>query len=362
MDAKYTDKFAISQTAMKDWLSMSPTKWFNTWVTKTRKRPKKIATYFGSYLDCLMFTPKVIDKRFIIATVKQPSDKVTKILSDIFDHVEELNKRVEEMNAKPDAKTKIPLKKHTLDDKELVIKFCDDNEHYKGKGEQGYNDVLKKGKEYFEFLTSTKGKTVISPEDKADAEKLAEILRTDKISKGFFVPKDGCEVVYQQYIFTDIDVDYDNVNIMPLKGAIDIVHFNHKRKEVREVDLKATEDAFAFDGIKGPVRLFDYPGQHSFYDFLLRKWLLTYKKGIYKDYSVMNPLNVVIDRNECLPYIYEYNQHDLFIKKNGIEGTRIKGWMDTINEIAFHFDRNDWSRPMAHILNGKMQINVFAKR
>lgn len=362
MDKKYTDKFAISQSSMKDWATMSPAKWYATWVSKTRKRPKKAATYFGSYLDCLLFTPKALVKRFVVATVKKPSDKVTLILESIFEHVETLNKNAAEANALPDAKVKIPMKEHTLEDKELVIKYSNEHDHYKDKGEQGYNDVLKKGKEYFEFLKSTQGKTVITPEEKADAERLSHILKTDKISKGFFVPKEGCEVINQQYIFTEIDLGYDNVEFLPVKGAIDIIHFNHKRKEVREVDLKCTEDAFLFDSFAGPVRRFDYPGQHSFYDFLLRKWLLTYEKGKYADYSVMNPLNVVIDRHESLPYIYEYNQNDLHIKRYGIEGTKIKGWEDIINEIAFHFDRADWTRPMSHIRNGKILINVFAKR
>lgn len=362
MDKKYTDKFAISQTSMKDWGTMSPGKWYATWIAKTRKRPKKAATYFGSYLDCLLFTPKAIEKRFIIATVKLPSEKVVLILNSVYDHVEELNKRAIEANKDPEAKVQIPLKEHTLDDKELVNKYTQEHEHFSGKLDQAYNDVLKKGKDYFDFLVSTKGKTVITPEEKADAEKLAKILREHKTSKGFFVPKAGCEVVFQQYIFTEMEMGLPNVEVIPVKGALDIIHFNHKRKEVREADLKCTEDAFAFDSFQGPVRRFDYPGQHSFYDFLLRQWLQTYQDGKYKDYAVMNPLNVVIDRHECLPYIYCYNQNDLYIKRHGIEGTKIKGWQNTIEEIAWHLDNNDWTYPMSHVKNGLLQITVFAKR
>lgn len=362
MDSSYLKKFAISQSSIKDWKDLSPLEWYETWVTRTRTRPRKPSTSFGSYLDCLCFTPKAEEKRFVIATVPQPSEKVTKILQDLYDHVEELNKRAQEFNASPECKTPIPIKEHTLDDQELVNKFTEENEHYKGKLKQAYNDVVKKGTEYFEFLKSTAGRTVISKGDRDEALEMKDILFNHKTSKGFFVPKAGCDVVFQQYIFAEFDVDFENVQIIPVKGAVDILHFNHKRKEVREVDLKCTDNAYLFDGPQGPVRRFDYIAQHSFYDYLIKEWLKTYKDGEFKDYSVMNPLNVVIDRKQRLPYLYEYTQHDLYVKRYGIENTKIRGWEDTINEIAFHLDCGDWTYPMEHIKNGKIVISAFTRR
>lgn len=358
----YMDKFAISQSSMKDWKQLSPSRWYKTWVTKELARPKKKATLLGSFLDCLLFTPNDLEKRFIIADVDLPSDKVQLILEDAFDHVELLNKNALMIN-KAEGK-KIPMKKHTLEDKDLIVSLCIKHDHYKKKADtQGYTDVLKKGTEYFEFLQSTKGREVISSETNMMAIGLKEILLNDKVSKGFFIPKKDCEVVFQQRIFAEFELDgFENVQFLPTKGAIDIVHFNHKRKEVREVDLKCTNDAFLFTSPKGPVRMFDYPGQHSFYDYLLREWLIKYKDGKYKDYSVMNPLNVVIDEDEKVPYIYSYSPEDLHIKRYGIEGTPITGWEDTIKEIAWHFDNGDWSRPREHVKNGYMSIKTFSRR
>jgi hypothetical protein len=76
----------------------------------------------------------------------------------------------------------------------------------------------------------------------------------------------------------------------------------------------------------------------------------------------MNPLNVVIDDDMKVPYIYEYNKADLYIKRFGIENTPIRGWEDTLNEIAWHLGTNDWSRPKAHIVHGKLFINIFNKK
>jgi hypothetical protein len=123
------------------------------------------------------------------------------------------------------------------------------------------------------------------------------------------------------------------------------------------VDLKYTNDVFMFwDAIKR----FDYPGQHSFYDYLLKEWLKTYKDGRYKDYAVMPPLNVVID-DDLIPYIYAYNMDDLQIKRYGVENTPIRGWEDVINDIAWHFDNGDWSRPREHQQNGYLSVRTFNK-
>jgi len=369
MDSTYVNKFAISQTAMKEWKEMPPKKWYETWITKTRKRPFRSATQFGSYLDCLMFTPKDLDKRFIVSDIELPSEKVSLITSEIYNRLLELNVNADKINAETIKNAKkgttpviLPKKEIDFSDKELVISFCQKNDYYKSKPDQAYNTIIKEGTKYFTFLSSTNGRNVISSEDKKMAEKLREVLLTDPVSQGFFIPKKNCEVIFQQLLYSEFEVNYENVQIVPTKGAVDIVHINHKRKEIREVDLKCTDDAFMFDSYTGPIKRFDYIGQHSFYDYLLRDWIKKYKNGIFKDYSIMNPLNVVIDQETQIPYLYEYNQNDLYIKRYGIDNTKIRGWEDTINEISFHLDCGDWSRPMQHIKNGKMLVSAFAKR
>jgi hypothetical protein len=355
----YMDKFAISQSAMKDWKLNPPSKWYKTWVTKELPRPKKPSTQLGSFLDCLMFTPNDLEKRFIIADMALPSDKVKLILDDAFEHVNTLNKNAAMIN-KAEGK-KIPMKAHTLEDKDLIVSLCVKHEHYKKKADtQGYDDVLKKDNGYFEFLKKTKGRDVISSEINLMALMLKKIHLEDKVSRGFITPKANCEVIFQTRIFAEFNLSgFENVDFLPTKGALDIIHINHKRKEIREVDLKCTNDAYLF---WDSIRKFDYPGQHSFYDYLLREWVKTYKDGKYEDYAIMNPLNVVIDDGEKVPYIYAYSPDDLHIKRHGVEGTTIRGWEDTIDDIAWHFDNGDWSRPREHIMNGYLGVKTFSKR
>jgi len=349
-DTSYRDKFAISQSAIKDWKIMTPMKWYKTWVTRELSRPDPTATTIGSFLDCLLFTPDDIEKRFVVSQTTPPSEKVQLILSAVLTHFEQLNAHTALLDVK------VPHKEPTLDDKDLVMSLCIEHEHYKNKPEQGYNDVVKKGAEYFEFLKSINGRKVISPADNIIAVELKKVLMENPVSKPFFIPKKDCEVFFQTYIYDNYDVDgFDNLEFLPIKGALDIIHVNHKLKQVREVDEKFTESPYP--GFYDRIKQMDYPLQHSFYDRLLKKWT----KQHYKGYSVMPPLNLVIDDTDKIPYLYMYDLDDLYIKEHGLEGTPIKGWKHSIEEIAWHFNSEDWSRPREHQLNGYFHVKTFRK-
>lgn len=361
-DKSYKNKFAISQSAIKDFGVMAPSKWYKTWVTKEIPRPEAGASAsFGTVLDCLTLTPKKFNKNFIVADVMLPSESIQNIVSDVLKHIKELNANAKKLNEINN--TNVPMKELKLDYPEFIASFAKKHSYYINQPARALNEVMSKGQAFFDFLVKTEGKLVVSKEDKSTADELKEILFTHPRSKGFFIPKKGCHIEFQQRIFADLELSgFQNLDIMPMKGAIDIVHFNDKRKEVREVDLKWTSDAFLFNSSTGPIRKFDYPAQHSVYDFLLREWLKTHEGGKYQDYMVCPPLNVVIDSDQKIPYLYTYNMNDLHIKRYGHEGMPwIRGWEQTVNEIAWHMDTQQWEVPREHYLNGMMNVKVFHK-
>jgi hypothetical protein len=363
--SEYKNKFAISQSSIKDWRILSPKAWYNKWILNIRPKTTSEGMEFGSLLDTLIFNPELFEKRFILSEVAKPSDKIVLITRSVFDHITELNKNATELNKAVVAALfepkQIPLKKYDLtENKDIVKKFCTEHEFWVSNLERAYNDVIKNGSEFFDFLTKVGSKIVIDNDQLALAKELSQILKTDAISRGFFVAKKDCEVLFQQQIFAEFELSgFDNLEVLPMKGMLDIIHINHKRKEIREVDLKYTNNTFLFPDA---IRRFDYPLQHSIYDFLLHAWIKTYKKGQYSDYSIMNPLNVVIDDQEKIPYLYGYKGSDLQIKRSGMEGTRITGWEQTLEEIAWHIDTNQWERPRSHYLNGFIAVEVFSKR
>ena len=361
-DKAYKSKFAISQSAIKDWGVMAPSKWHKVWVTKELPRPEAGASAsFGTVLDCLTLTPKNFSKNFVVADVQLPSDSIQKVVADVLKHIKELNVNAAKINALADTKTKVPMKEIKLDYPEFITSFAQKHDYYAKQPQRAINEVMAKGQEFFNFLVKIEGKQVVSGEDKKTADELKEILYTHPRTKGFFTAKKGCRLIFQERIYADLELSgFQNLDIMPMKGALDIIHINDKLKKIREVDLKWTNDAFLFNGPRGPVKMYDYPAQHSVYDFLLSEWMKTFEDGRYKDYTIAPPLNVVIDSDQKIPYLYTYNMQDLYIKRYGHEAmTWVKGWEQIVNEIAWHMDTQQWEIPKEHYQNGFMNVKVF---
>jgi hypothetical protein len=364
MDNLYTDKsFALSQTAIKEWDNLPPNIWYDMWILGKRKSKVSRTMDMGSLLDTLCFNPELFDKRFIVADCKKPSPKVEEILLATYEHLTTLNKNIKELNEKND--TKVPLKKITLVGNEDVLrKFSKELDYYTNAPDTAITKItVKEGTDYFAFIKKLGKKISITPEQHKLALELKEILFTDKATKGFFTAKKGTRLIFQLQIRAQFPISgVAGVEAVPVKGILDILLINDIKKTVREIDLKFTEmGVYQFNKPKGPVRQLDYPLQHSFYDFLISEWIKTFEDGKYEGYTIEAPLNVTIDDTIKIPYIYKYNREDMAIKRSGIEGTWIKGWENTLQDIAWHINLNDFSRPREHIMNGAIAINVFKK-
>lgn len=358
----YNDIFAINQSSIKDWREITPNEWYIKWVLREGKRKRGAALEFGNLLDTLCFSESKYDELFFDSKITKPSSNIIDIVTAAYNHIIELNENIEELNK--EMEHKVPLKPITImDNKDIIAKFSEEQKYYEGKPDTAYNRILKEGSAYFESLKLIGDRIVIDPDQKKLAEELKNILFTHKCSKGFFVPKKGCEVIFQEEIFTEVELSGNKkFDVFPIKGKPDIIHINHKLKCIREVDGKYTHDAFRFARKGGPMWLLDYPLQHSFYDNLLREWIKIYDGGKLKDYTIMPPLNVVICDRYKTPYVYQYDFNDLHIKQHGIDGTDIRGWMHEIHDICTHFAINDWSYPLEHLNNGFIKINLFKRR
>lgn len=359
-------QFGISQSSIKDWRELTPQDWYKKWILREGKQRKSDALDFGNLLDILCFSSEKYNDDFIETELSKPSANVEKIMVSTYNHIVELNENIKELNKENNPG--IPLRKFNLpDNKEIVIKFCQEEDYYANNLEQAYNTAVKKGAAYFEFLQSVGDRIVITKDQKTLADELKTILYTNKKTSGFFKNTKTTEVVFQQELYGEHIVsglpEDATLDFLPTQGKPDILFLNHKRKHIREIDLKYTEYPIHKWHLKGgPMWKLDYPLQHSFYNTLLRTFLNTYKDGKYKDYAIVNPLNVVIDDKVKLPYLFEYSLDDLHIKQKGIEGTDIRGWEDDINDIAWHMHMNDWSYPTEHLKHGKIRIKLFNRK
>ena len=80
-----------------------------------------------------------------------------------------------------------------------------------------------------------------------------------------------------------------------------------------------------------------------------------YNLKILVNYRLLAPINIVIDKDEKTPYIYEYEWTDIIISKEGNSkflsqlysttdhnGKIKKGWQDILEEICWHIQNCLW--------------------
>lgn len=377
-NSEYRDRWGISQSAIKDFQFKSPKKWKEVWIDK-RLDPSKNDDNFimGSLIDTLLFSPGELEKRYYIGEEKLPSKAIASIIKSYYNKIlsvnEELKRLEEEIPGEPDYMSL------TLDHVDVLLD-CANAYCYKDGDEEkcGWNTgwkadtrirfIAEKGEDYFNSLIKANNRKIISHEMNVEAINLRDILYKDPEVKDFFVESEGNKLMFQLEIFINYTLLEVNKEV-PLKGALDIVRFNHKDRTVQIIDFKSSYSAFNFIS---SIKQFGYCDQLSYYDFLLREWLVEHCNGDYCDYKMLPPLNIVIDIGDKVPYVYEYDWKDIALAADGNaeflyhlydsrdHNSRVKkGWKKLLNEIGWHWYNNLWDKPRELYENKRIKINLL---
>ena len=368
---KYSAHFGISQSAIKDFLNKSPKKWYDIWINKQQDIDKNENGFiFGSLLDTMLFSPEELESKFCIMNEKLPSEAVESIIKCAYRRIKSQN-NVDESN--------LPEKiSWNLEDYSNIILECA-NEYTtvkEGKEVKGwYNNltqevrikkIKEQGESYFEQLLKCNDRKIISNSMNFEAITSRDILYNHYLSKEYLIPTEKTELIFQQEIFADHILK--DGRKLPLKSALDIIKIDHNLKTIRIIDFKTTYNAHHF--IKS-IKQFGYALQLSFYDYLLRLWLNQQEQEKYKDYEILVPMNLVIDKYN-IPYIYEYRWSDLQLEREGNHqylfdlyqtidhNVKIKlGWENILEEIGWHYYTNQWDIPKELFENKKIQVNLL---
>lgn len=366
----YRSTFAVSQSAIKDFRFKSPRRWKDIWIDKQQDLDKNEESFiFGSLVDTLLFTPELMEKRFHVADVsKIPTGNIEKIVHGIYDNL--VSFTLTDLEGLPSNFEASPLKDVSKDE---IIRWCDKyewNNHW--KEDTRVNKIIEKGSEYFDLLSSAVGRKVITTETNMDAIGIVNILRKTENVKCYFTDCKDYRNIFQLEIFETFVTEDDN-NV-PVKCAIDILHIDEKNKTLQICDFKTSYSAHNFTQ---SIKQFGYCDQLSFYTSVLRKSL---KNEIFMqniglnssiDWKILEPINIVIDENEKLPYIYEYDWKDIDLARDGNStylyslyqtndhnGRIKKGWNELLGEIAWHIRNDKWDYPVEIYKTGRIKVNL----
>lgn len=380
--SEYSSRWGISQSMIKKWRFISPLQWKKLYIDLQKDEDNdKNSFTLGSLVDTLCFTPDELEKRFVVAKAAQlPSDAIVLIMKNYYDAILKLNKEIEEVNKSVPMIAQQEILPFNLEARDLliscannvVLKDKDGNEkigwNTNWKEETRIKNLVEKGSEYFNALVEAAGRKVISYSLNMEAIEMRDILHTDETVKDYFIENENNTLLFQLEIFVD-HISEEFGNKIPLKGALDIVRFDHKNQTVQIIDFKTSRSAFEF--IQS-IKQYGYCDQLSYYCYLLKLWLNQYCEGKYCHYTIINPINIVIDSKDKIPYIYEYNDTDLLMAKKGNaymlnyifdhkqHPFREKsGWMQLLDEICWHYFTGNWQKPKELYLNGKIQVNLL---
>jgi hypothetical protein len=357
---EYRKVFAISQSAIKAFKTKPIQKFKRIYIDGEKDEDVDEDKYdFGSLSDTITFTPDLLNDRFYIPNeeVEIPGEKVKLIIDKVFTESTSIREEAIKLNKYGNLPEPIRVQEEgNLGEWEkLILKYAREIK-YGGttwSAERIIDNVLSDGSKYFRLLGESRGRRIITPQENMDALQITEILRTSRDTHAFFVQQEGETLLFQQEIFIDF---VDKELMLPLKGAIDILRINHKDQSVTVADLKTTHNVQEFRKV---ATSFDYIVQVSFYCYIVEEFLKTFRGGIYKNYKMNLPINIAIDRECKIPYIYEYTERDLNIARFGSEEHNFVGWLPTLFEIAWHMKSGVWTITKEMYEKGKIILKIF---
>lgn len=202
--------------------------------------------------------------------------------------------------------------------------------------------------EYLEAYYGSKDKTIVGTLDYALAEELVNILLTHKFSKHIFNETKDKTTLYQY----PIRFEYKG---FILRGILDFIRIDHKKKTVTLIDLKTGKDdpeSFTTSFIK-----YRYDLQEAVYTLAF--------EHICKDLDLegytLEPFEFLyLSRYEKTPIIYTVPETWHIAGRYGykLNGRQVKGLDELIDEIAWHFDNKVFDKSkVLHESQGKLEIN-----
>lgn len=291
---------------------------------------------FGSLVDTLLTEPESFDEKFLEADFPTISDKVAKIIRDIWEDTGGVHPYLEDI------------------DDESIIKACDRESYYTNyKAKTRIDYIRSGGSDYYNLLALARDKEIVSSEEVRDARACVDELRTNEFTKAEFM-----EYPLDPYIETLYQIKFKSeFNNIPLRNMFDRLIVDHRNKTIRPIDLKTSghyEELFDSSFIK-----WNYYIQSQLYVYSLMYNLL--RDDYFKDFLVLPFRFVVINRITKSPITYEFFPMDninlTLLDMIDSSGKVYTNWSKVITDLKWYLD-NPTTRYSKETIenNGVMKI------
>lgn len=275
---------------------------------------------FGSVVDCLMTQgEEAFHQQYRIMDMSLPSDTIANIIMYLHEgHVEKL----------------LPL---VID--EDILLAADAYEYQKNwKDTTRITKVRELGTEYYNFLKSCAGKTVVSQKDFDDAVHCVDMLKTDSTTSAYFSkdPFSNIEKVFQWQYATK-----DEVTGIDYKGMLDLVLIDHDNRRIIPCDLKTTKSIYTFESSFYKYR---YYLQAAMYTELVKTAIKDKCPGLAQ-YTIEPYRFIAVSRFVDKPVVFEWDPTVYLPECEDPYGNTLTDWRDLLEQLTWAIKNRHYLLP-----------------
>jgi len=327
-ESSYRDVFLDSSSSLKIF-SQDRRKYYKLFIAhEPVDEEDTVASKMGKLCETLLLEPEKFDEKFhVSACAVSPSGLMLKFVESLYsifkentdeegNVIKEFSEMLKEAYIKSGYKISF----------ERVIKDFEggDNEIY-------FNEILR---------VRTKGLIVVTPSDIANAEKIVNELKTNPITADIVnLVSSSRYTVYTQLQVEDFEIDG-----LPMKAMMDLVHICHFKKTVQVFDLKCI---WSIEGFFRDYYLYRraYIQAYTYYQ-AAKKLAEQLEEETGEEYEVLPIKFIVCDSiNYYSPLIYELSSFDIAEAYVGFEykGYEYPGVQTIIQDLKFALRENIWN-------------------
>lgn len=259
----------------------------------TRKGGSTAPMLYGSYVDCLLTLPHLVNELFVVTDVSTPPDNIQAIFQD--------------------------LKGEFESNTDLMVEKARAINYHSNYKDATLIDKFRDHKEYYDLLQDSTGKKIVTSEVHESASMLANVVKNAANTSYFFEEAKNKEIFFQYPL-------YFQLQGLECKGLADEIVINHHKETITIIDFKFTTLPVKQWGLT--AENYGYPMQFSFY-----------KEGVlqmFKDYThyKIDCKWVVVNENSAAPWVITCDDHFLYKFKFGFRddnNRRVYGWKELLD-------------------------------
>jgi hypothetical protein len=328
-DEFYAKEFAFSYSSLNK-LLYSPSLFYKDYVLKQKEELLDKSLVEGRVIHALLLDQESFDEQFVIAQEKLPSDNVRDVVEKVYAKYVERLEYLKEMSLGYQEY----IDKTLSDFSDEILEVLKEKNFYQNikKDEDRLSKIVTpETQEYFQFLTSASGKTVIDTDTYGRCVDIVDKLRNHECMKIMGMSaNDNLEHVYNE-LQVELDKKFAEFPF-GIKGMIDNLYIDKAANTIRVNDLKTTSKTIA--EFPETVKFYNYWMQAAVYMRLARS-LMHNLKDEYKEYNIVFSF-IVIDKYSQI-YVFEVSEETMTNWAIDLQ--------EKLNEAKYHYETRDYGLP-----------------